>query len=823
MTDFFISYNKADRTWAEWTAWQLEEEGYTTILQAWDFRPSGNFVLDMQRATREAERTIAVLSPDFLASSFTQPEWAAAFAQDPTGEKGILLPVRVRECDIKGLLGQIVYIDLIKLDEAAAKRALFDGVKRGRAKPKQQPDYPGAPARTIVSKPRFPGALPAIWNIPHLRNPNFTGREANLQALRDSLLAGETAALVQARAIHGLGGVGKTQLAVEYAYRNGANYDVVWWVRSEDQTTLASDYAGLAIKLGLPEKDVTKQRVIVEAVSEWLRQNRGWLVIFDNAVDAKSVRDYLPRGGAGHIIVTSRNPSWTGVAKPFSVQTLPLPEAIEFLFKRTGHQDEATAKILAEALGCLPLALEQAGAYIETSGCTMAHYLDLFEKRQYELLQRGKPSTEYPDTVATTWSLSFQNVEGENPAAAELLRLCAFFAPDDIPIKMLTDGAKELPQSLAATIVDPLLLDEALMALRKYSLIEVDNETMTIHRLVQAVFRHMIDDSAFKQWTGVAVHVVNASIPDESDDVRTWPICAPLLPHASAALSHAEVIRFVSNQTAQLLNQIGIYLFARGENTQAKRMLEKSLAIDEATFGPNHPNVAIRLNNLGNVLLTQGDFAGAKALLERALTIDEAVYGSDHTDVATDLSNLGFVLQAQGDLTGAKALSERALTIDEAALGPDHLNVAIRLNNLGFVLQAQGDLTGAKVLYERALIIEETVLGRNHPYVAAQLNNLGNVLREQGDLAGAKALLERALLIGEAALGLNHPRVASFTGNLGSVLREQGDMTGAKALYERSLHILREYLGDHHPSTKKVQNNLRELEEKLRNKNASSG
>lgn len=779
MTDFFISYNRADHLWAEWIAWQLEEADYTVILQAWDFRPGGNFVHKMDGATIEAERTIAVLSPDFLTSSFTQPEWNAAFAKDPTGEKGILLPVRVRECDIKGLLGQIVYIDLIKLDEAAAKRVLLEGVKRGRAKPDEKPEFPGAPKRTIASRPRFPGTLPAIWNIPHLRNPNFTGREADLQALRDSLLVSGTAALVAAlvepRAIHGLGGVGKTQLAVEYAYRNGAGYDVVWWVRSEDPTTLASDYASLAVKLDLPEKDLTEQRVIVEAVKEWLRQNRDWLLIFDNAVDAESVRDYLPRGSAGHIIITSRSPNWMGMAKAFPVKTLPSAEAVELLLKRTGHQDETTAKRLADALGCLPLALEQAGAYIETRGCTMAHYLELFEKRQYELLQRGKPSTEYPDTVATTWSLSFQNIESENPAAAELLRLCAFFAPDDIPLKMLVEGAKELPESLSSTVADALLLDEALMALRQFSLIEVANETMTIHRLVQTVIRHAMDEADLKQWAGVAVHIVNVSFPEESYDVRTWPICLPLTPHASVALSHAEVIQFASGEMARLFNQIGVYLHARAEYAQAETMHERALAIDEAALGSDHPHVAIRLNNLGEVLREQGDLAGAKTCLERALAIDEAAFGLYHPIVA------------------------------------------IRLNNLGLVLIAQDDLTGAKDLLERALVIRETALGSDDFHFGTLVQNLGEVLRAQGDLAGAKALYERALAIDEAGLGLNHPNVARDLNNLSLVLIAQGDLAGAKPRFERSLRIFREFLGDDHPHTRTVQNNLMWLEDELKN------
>ena len=602
MKDFFISYNKADRAWAEWIAWQLEASGYEVIVQAWDFRPGGNFALDMDSAAKQAKRTIAVLSDDYLKSKFTAPEWAAAFAQDPTGEKGILLPVRVGECEPEGLLPQIVYIDLLNLNKASAKRVLLDGVKRGRAKPGEEPYFPGATPRAAASEPRFPGSLPDIWNIPFLRNRNFTGRSDELAELRASLNAGETAALVQPRAIHGLGGIGKTQLAVEYAYRHGKDYDYVWWIRSEDPVTLVNDYASLAAELDLPEKDEKEQRVTVEAVKKWLRLNRGWLLIFDNAVDARSIHNCLPGGGIGHIIITSRNPNWAGVAKPLSVKSLPLDNAIEFLLKRTNSQDEATAKELAENLGRLPLALEQASAFIETSGRPLAHYLELFETRQRELMQRGELSIEYPETVATTWSISFQNVERENKPAAELLRLCAFFAPDDIPLKMITEGAKELPESLAKTVTDSFSFDEALIALRKYSLVEVEDEKLSIHRLVQAVIRHAMNEDDVKRWAGVAVHVVNAAFPNNSNDVRTWPLCAPLVPHASVALSHAEAIPFTSNETAMLLNQIGMYMYARAEYAQAKKMYERALAIDEAALGPDHPNVAEWLNNLGVVL-----------------------------------------------------------------------------------------------------------------------------------------------------------------------------------------------------------------------------
>jgi tetratricopeptide (TPR) repeat protein len=652
-----------------------------------------------------------------------------------------------------------------------------------RCRQRNQNGDQGNPSQPSVGPPPSSGAKATghpqaptrsrIWNVPHLRNPNFTGREDELKALRKSLLAGETAALLAAQAIYGLGGVGKTQLAVEYAYRHRVDYEVVWWIRSEDLTTLASDYAGLAARLDLPEKDATEQRVIVEAVKEWLRLNRGWLLIFDNAEAVQPVRSYIAQASAGHIIITSRNPNWKSVATPLAVEPLPRDKAIEFLHKHTGQRDDATATRLAEALGCLPLALNQAGAYIEESSCTMRHYLELFEQRQREMMQRGELSTNYPATVATTWSISFQKVESKTPTAAELLRLCAFFAPDDIPIKMLMAGAEEMPGSLAATAADALGFDEAVMALRKYSLVEVESETLTIHRLVQAVIRHTLDDEAFMQWARVAVHIVNTSFPTDSDDVRTWPICSPLVPHASAALAHAEAIQFTSNETARLLVRIGCYLYPRAEYAQAKRMFERALAIDEAALGPNHPDVAIEMINLSNVLREQGDLAGAKTLIERALAIDEAALGPNHPDVATDLNNLSLVLRAQGDLAGAKTHLERALAINETALGSNHPHVAIQLNILGLVLGAQGDLAGAKALYERALAIDEAMLGSDHTSVAIDLNNLGGVLKSQGNLAGAKAL------------------------------------------YERSLRIFREFLGNDHPSTKTVQNNLQIVAEQL--------
>ena len=808
--DFFISYNKADRAWAEWIAWHLEETGgYSVAIQAWDFGPGCNFVLEMDRAIKECERLVAVLSPDYLTSLFTQPEWAAYFANDGTSEKRLIVPVRVRECELKGLLAAIVYTDLTGKAEDDGKAALLDAVKLGRRKPASAPSFPGRAPRAVASRPRFPGALPDIWNVPHLRNPNFTEPGQRLTEIRDALRSGKPAALTQALA--GLGGVGKTQLAVEYAYRHAGDYALVWWLRSEQSAALAAEYAALATPLALPEKDAPQQPVIIAAVRDALRHRRDWLLVFDNANAPEEIRDFLP-GAGGHVLITSRHAAWSGVAQKVEVKKWPPEVAVEFLLKRTGQADAAAAGDLARELDFLPLALEQAAAYIESAGKTLAGYLTLFRQHQVALLKRGVSGTDDSATVAKTWEISFQRIEKESPAGAALLHLCAFFAPDDIPRDVIAAGAIFLPEPLRATVGDGLAFDDAVSAIRRYSLIETGGEaTLSLHRLVQAVIRERLGEDGRKQWSEAAVKVVNKVFPEESDDVRTWKECDRLLPHAIATTDFAESLGVGLEATARLINQMGTYAWGRAEYASAKTNFGRALLIVETAYGPDHPEVAIRVNNIGSVLQALGDLPDAKAAFERALRIFEKAFGPDHPNVATLVNNLGNVLRALDDLPGAKAAIERALQIDEKAFGHDHPDVATDVNSLGGVLQALKDLPGAEAAFERALQIDEKAFGPDHPNVARDVNNLGGVLEALGNLPGAKAAHERALGIDEKAFGPEHPSVAIRVNNLGRVLRDMGDLPGAKAAFERALAICRKVLGDDHPRTQRVQENLESL------------
>jgi len=453
-------------------------------------------------------------------------------------------------------------------------------------------------------------ALPPIWNLPHLRNPNFTGREDLLARLRQALTSGQPAALTQA--IHGLGGVGKTQLAVEYAYRHAAEYDLVWWVRAEEPAALAADYAALARPLDLPEKDEPDQRLVVQAVRRWLGQHDGWLLVFDNARRPKDLRPYLPPGGAGHVLVTSRYPDWGEVASPLTVQVMERAESVAFLLKRTGQTDEAAAAELAEALGNLPLALAQAGAYVDATRTTLAAYLDLFQTRRAELWEKERPPLDYPATVATTWDLAFQQLQRASPAGADLLNLCAFLAPDDIPQDLLSGEAQHLPPPLAEAVADPLTFDEAVAALLHYSLLERTGDALSVHRMVQAVARDRLAEGDRRTWAGAAAQIVDGAFPsgDAPQDVRNWPQCARLLPHALAAAGHAKALEVASEATGYLFNQAGLYLWGRAEFVQAKAAFERALAVGEAAFGPHHPKVAIRVNNLGGVLKALGTWPG---------------------------------------------------------------------------------------------------------------------------------------------------------------------------------------------------------------------
>jgi tetratricopeptide (TPR) repeat protein len=862
--DFFVSYAGVNESWARWICVQLERAGYSTVSQVLDFRPGRDFVHAMQVAVTSATRTVAVLSPAYFESRFGEAEWQVAFRADPSGERGLLVPVRVQPCTPPGLLAARVYVDLVDLGEPAARERLLAAVGPPPRRPTTAP-FPGAPPTGVSGAAgaggvsRFPGAGPAVSNLPG-RNRNFSGRHGLLTALHGRMRAGSVAAVLPVEAVHGLGGVGKTELAVEFAHRFGSDFDIVWWVPAEQPVTAAAALGELAGRLGVPA--TADQTARIGALFDVLRGRDRWLLIYDNAEDPEALRGLVPPIGDGSVLVTSRWAAWGRHAEPLRVDVLDRGEALAFLTRRTGLADTDGLAVLAELVGDLPLALEEAAAYLEQTRVGLDTYLTLLRDRARDLFglaASGDPTAGLVGLaglgaeadqrrVATVWSVSLDRIRGAAPEAEALLDLFAFLAPT-IPRALAPAHPEVLPEALAAAVTDPVRYNALLAVAGRYSLIELNAAEIGVHRLVQAVIRAQLHPDQERATVQSALELLRAAFPNDSSEPVSWAACEMLLPHVLAVADHAQRLAVGAVETGWLLDRASTYLRERGQYRQALPLAAGAVSLTEAALGPQHLEVAWRRytlagalqalgrfaetrdqyetilqiaeavetddnttaiwrNGFGDGLQDLGDLPGARTEYERVLQIGETALGPDHPTVGTARNGLGGVLHNLGDLAGARTQLERALQIGEAALGPDHPSVGTTRSNLGGVLYDLGDLAGARTQLERALQIGEAVLGPDHPDVGAWRGNLGTLLHNLGELPGARTQLERALQIGEAALGPDHPEIGIQRNNLGRVLQDLGELPGARTQYERALQINEAALGPDHPQTRQVRRNL---------------
>jgi tetratricopeptide (TPR) repeat protein len=663
-----------------------------------------------------------------------------------------------------------------------------------------------------------------LWNIPYRRNPFFAGREDLLTYLRDHFNRERTAALTQSHALSGLGGIGKTQVAVEYAYRFRDDYRGVFWVRAASRETLVADYVTMAGLLDLPERNMPDQLLIVAAVKLHLARHKDWLLILDNADDLSMISDFIPAGGGGHILLTTRAQATGTVAPSIAVDKMDLDEGAQLLLRRSkllpadALLDAADPVILAQAqaialaMDGLPLALDQAGAYAEETGCSLSSYLELYRRRRTDLLKRqSSVSPDYPFTVVSTWSLSFQEVENTNRAAADLLRLCAFLDPDAIPEEIITEGASVFPPVLRSVATDAFQLNEAMEVLRRFSLVRrnLEAKVLTIHRLVQAVLKDRMDEQTREQWAALTVRAVNAAFPEVT--FSTWQRSRQYLSHALACAGIIDEYRFTFPEAARVLTQVGWYMREHAHFTQAEPLLKRALMLSETTLGAEHPATATVLHNLADLYKAQGKYEQVEPLYLRALAIREQTLDPEHPSIASTLNNLAFHYMNTGKHEQAESFLRRALEIREHTLGSEHPDTSETLNDLAILYQEQGQYAQAEALLQRALAIREHALGLEHPSTAETLHNLSCLYYDMGQYNQAESLGKRALVLYETMLSQEHPNTIIALNQLGRTYLAQGQYAQAEPLLKRALGIAEYLLSPEHYYLRVTVDNLTQL------------
>lgn len=712
-----------------------------------------------------------------------------------------------------------------------AKSKARDIAGRDMTKTEHHHHYaPGEKPKPIYSPPPLPARneLPTYGDLSpgsylaHSPNPYFTGRERELKTLAQTLLykaEGRDLIISQTAVASGLGGIGKTQLAVEFAHRYGRFFaGGVYWLNCATAESIPAEVAIIGGEQGMGLYRSSDNLTLDDQVG---RVKQAWqepvarLLIFDNCEEETILKAWRPVTGGCRVLVTSRQGQWAGTlaVTQVNLDVLTRPRSVALLRRFVPKVEDKDADSIADELGDLPLALHLAGSFLKRYDQVVAPPTYLAQLRNKRLLEhpsmQGRGAelspTAHELNVGRTFTLSYSRLNPQNEidkAALKLLACAACFAPGEaIPVDLMQVTVFADADESAAD----LLAEDGLNRLMMLGLLTQEGKTgYQLHRLL-AMYVTEVLTLAMEQSRGQ----VEQAVIEKARKLNKAGYPAPLLTLQGQLRYVTErAVARESEWAGRLLNELGYHLNMIAEYAETRQCYELALAIKEQVLGADHPSTATSLNNLGMLLQETGDYKAARPYYERALAIDKKVLGADHPDTVIDLNNLGGLLYAMGDYTEAQVYLERALNIRERVLEADHPDIATSLNNLGYLLQTMGNRARAQLYYERALIIWERVLEPEHPHTATSLNNLGGLLKDIGDYEGAQPYLERALKIWEKVFGSNHPSTAASLNNLGRVLQETGDYAEAQSCYERALAIREQVLGPNHPLTANTLNNL---------------
>jgi len=632
--------------------------------------------------------------------------------------------------------------------------------------------------------------LSPYWHVPYQRNPFFTGREKVLDQLHKALCFERTATLSQSYALSGLGGIGKTQTALEYAYRYANEYAAIFWVNAETREAIIHSFVALATMLSLPEKQ--DEEKAVAAVIRWLISHSGWLLIFDNIEDPAYVKPFLPPARSGALLFTTRRQSLGLTAQTLDLEQMTSEEGMSFLLHRTrllhptspldqrALTNQTIAKEIVAEMGGLPLALDQVGAYIDATQCCLSDYKQLLQSSQFRVLDERDTHVDHPLSVTKTFALAFEQLEQTNVLATKLLTVCAFLAPEAIPEEIFLEGAAHLGPPFEDLVIDPLQFHTAIKALLAYSLLQrnATTHTLTIHRLVQVVLKERLSEASQDIWTMRVRHALINLFPsaykEEEIRVRDWPTCERFLSHAFIGITLGNRRTEDAVACITLTNHIAIYLWDHARFAEAEHLYQQALQMGQQALGLEHPLIAKILCGLGGVNTQQGKYTEAEQFYRQALHIREQALGPEHPDVGVLLSNLATLYKEQGHYEQAEPLYRQALWIFEHTLGPDDPYVAEPLTGLAILLSERKHYEQAELLHQRALALRQQCFGPQHPSVAETFYALAHLRQMQQRMTEALLLYQQALILYEQALGALHPKTCATRNAYTHLLQGRG-------------------------------------------------
>jgi len=752
--DIFISYSFADSQWAKWIAATLERNDFSVFIDV-SINPGDDFVITVNEAIQSADVFMPILSESYKKSVYCTAEFSMAFGK--SASKNLkLIPIRISNTTPTKMFGNALYIDLYNfLNEADAERYLLNALGERKIS-RNLHDYSKVIRFYDIE---YPGSFPDN-NLPS-RNEYFNGRDEHIVAIFNLFMRKNNAVVNICQTIAGLGGIGKTQIAIEYAYRYGRNYkNCVWFIASENQTTINKYFMDFAKHFKITLSPDSEPENLQQTIKNWFNEHSDWLLIFDNLENFVDIEPYLPNSNNGHLIITTRKDS-IGVGAKLGLDVFNMEEALEFLQKRIvgyGKKElnftdfNEMAPVLVDRLGYLPLALEQAAAYIVKVKCSISTYLKYIEESDFEVFdgENAKPER-YEAIVNTTWKLSMETLPQESEW---LFNLCVYMAPERIPVALFKRNNDLFPEPLKSKLKYENTANRMLTDLFQCSLVSGNNEFINIHPLIQEQGRFAFKDTL--EWLDICLQIFLSDIPREFYDweSKVWFDC--IAKHAYSVVNYAysafDNYSTKMNSISELYFHLGLGFHELLQYDRALECYQKTLIINEKMLGENHPDIFKIYDNIAKVYQNMGNYSEALEWLQKSLKIRLKITSENDLSFVNTYNNFGSIYSEQVNYSKALEYYQKAMVISQNIIGFEHPVTAMTYNNIALVYSHLGDYHNALKWYHKELAIQEKIFGTFHLFTATVYNDMAIAYQNQGKNDIALKYYHKSLAINEKLL-----------------------------------------------------------------------